>query len=220
MTSHGSHDAMYVLFTCVVAVSVLTVRDFFQCCRCCPSTCAFAVDLCRVRDCFWGRCVLQRGADADCPHAHVALAHMYSHGKGGCEQDFTRAFEHHRKAADAGLALAQYNLATQYFAGKGVASDMAKAVHYYDLAAEQGFIYAQINLGNMYNTGFGVDEDLLKAREYYAMAAPYSADARGLLEGVEEKIRDADRLEIDDDAIDASKITADNIQSADTDTKK
>ena len=41
-------------------------------------------------------------------------------------------------------AMGQYNVAVQYFSGKGVEQDITKAVEFYEKAAIQGFAPAQV----------------------------------------------------------------------------
>ena len=40
--------------------------------------------------------------------------------------------------------MGQYNVAVQYFSGKGVEQDITKAVEFYKKAANQGFAPAQV----------------------------------------------------------------------------
>jgi len=77
---------------------------------------------------------------------------MYTNGE-GIDIDLKKAFGHLLVAADAGLPIAQHNVAACYQTGKGCQVDLAKACRYYEMAAAQGLVYSQINLGNMYNTG-------------------------------------------------------------------
>jgi len=58
-----------------------------------------------------------------------------------------------RARAEAGEAIAQYNLGVLYAVGRGVPQDDAEAVRWYRLAAEQGDADAQNNLGFMYANG-------------------------------------------------------------------
>ena len=54
-----------------------------------------------------------------------------------------------RKAADQGLALAQYNLGKMFEQGRGVAQSDVQAARWYRKAADQGHVQAQHKLGNM-----------------------------------------------------------------------
>lgn len=42
--------------------------------------------------------------------------------------------------------MGQYNVAVQYFSGKGVELDYTKAVEFYEKAAKQGFAPAQVTI--------------------------------------------------------------------------
>ena len=95
---------------------------------------------------------------------------MYYEGK-GVTQDYTKAVEWYRKAAEQGYANGQNNLGNMYYSGKGVTQDYAKAVEWYRKAAEQGYANGQNNLGNMYYSGKGVTQDYAKAVEWYRKAA-------------------------------------------------
>ncbi|MCH8166953.1 MAG: sel1 repeat family protein, partial [Proteobacteria bacterium] len=63
--------------------------------------------------------------------------------------DYMAALRDFRKAADQGLAPAQYVLGVMYHHGRGVAQDYAEAVKWYRRAADQGNANAQFNLGGM-----------------------------------------------------------------------
>jgi TPR repeat protein len=54
-------------------------------------------------------------------------------------QDYAQAVQWYRKAAEQGLAQAQYNLGFMYDKGRGVRQDDAQAVAWYRKAAEQGY---------------------------------------------------------------------------------
>ena len=76
----------------------------------------------------------------------------------------------YRKAAEQGVAEAQYNLGVMYDNGRGVRQDDAQAVHWYRKAAEQGNVEAQHNLGAMYANGQGVRQDHKIAKEWLGKA--------------------------------------------------
>jgi TPR repeat protein len=65
-------------------------------------------------------------------------------------RDYAEAVAWYRKAADKGLATAQYNLGVAYANGDGVLQDDAEAARWYRLAADQGYPAAQLNLGLAY----------------------------------------------------------------------
>ena len=86
-------------------------------------------------------------------------------------QDFSKAAEWFRKAADLGDAKAQYNLGVAYNEGKGVPQDFGQAAFWFSKAAEQGIPQAQNNLGFLYKQGQGVVQDSSKATEWFRKAA-------------------------------------------------
>ena len=55
-----------------------------------------------------------------------------------CRADYAAAVSWFLKAAEQGLAVAQYNLGVTYGEGHGVPRDHAAAVSWYGKAAEQG----------------------------------------------------------------------------------
>ncbi len=76
-----------------------------------------------------------------------------------------------KKAAEQGLASAQFNLGIMYDFGRGHPQDDVEAIKWYRLAAEQGLASAQFNLGNMYDFGQGVPQDHVEAIKWYRLAA-------------------------------------------------
>ena len=78
-------------------------------------------------------------------------------------QNFVKAVEYYRKAAEQGEMYAQKNLGWMYENGRGVAQSDMEAVKWYRKAAEQGEMYAQNNLGWMYQSGRGVAQDDVEA---------------------------------------------------------
>ena len=104
-------------------------------------------------------------AETGDPRAQNSLGFMYASGK-GTPQDYAEAVKWYRKAADQGIAEAQYAvLASIYDHGKGVPQDYAEAVKWYRKAAEQGYAKAQLNLGLMYDNGKGVSAGLCRGCE-------------------------------------------------------
>jgi uncharacterized protein len=62
---------------------------------------------------------------------------MYLEGW-GVPQDYAQAMQWYRKAADQGLAQAQYGIGLMYINGLGVPRDKTQALYWYNLAAAQG----------------------------------------------------------------------------------
>ncbi len=86
-------------------------------------------------------------------------------------KDYPSAVTAFRKAAEQGIALAQYNLGIMYDKGLGVKQDYQQAVSWYHKAAEQGVGIAHYNLGVMYDKGLGVKQDYQQAVFWYRKAA-------------------------------------------------
>lgn len=76
-----------------------------------------------------------------------------------------------RTAANAGLVIAQYRLATLYETGRGVPQDMALARDWYLRAAEGGNLRAMHNLANLYA------ESLVDGNRNYTEATRWFAEA-------------------------------------------
>ena len=94
-------------------------------------------------------------------------------------QNFVKAVEYYRKAAEQGYGNAQNDLGWMYGNGHGVAQDDVEAVKWYRKAAEQGLPISQNNLGWMYENGRGVAQDYEEAIKWYSKAAEQShADAQ------------------------------------------
>ncbi|MFN4025253.1 MAG: tetratricopeptide repeat protein [Hyphomonas sp.] len=89
-------------------------------------------------------------------------------GKAG---DVAAAFPHIKAAAEAGLAEAQFTLATMYTHGQGTAQSKATAREWYRRAAEQDHVEALYNLGLHYDQGMEMEPDLATALTYYDRAS-------------------------------------------------
>ena len=81
------------------------------------------------------------------------------------------SIEELRAKAEAGNAIAQFNLGVMYASGQGVPQDDAEAVRWYQLAADQGHAKAQNNLGIMYANGTGIPQDDAEAVRWLQLAA-------------------------------------------------
>lgn len=77
----------------------------------------------------------------------------------------------YRKAAEKGIADAQFVLGAMYANGQGVERDYNEAAAWYRKAADQGYAKAQYNLGRMYISGQGVPYDYLQAVKWFNRAA-------------------------------------------------
>ena len=84
-----------------------------------------------------------------------------------------------QKAAEQGLADAQYNLGVFYDGGTGIVQDHKQAVEWYRKAAIQGDPKAQENLGLSYAKGQGVEQNYEEAVIWFTKSAEQgNADAQ------------------------------------------
>jgi uncharacterized protein len=74
----------------------------------------------------------------DDPFAQNELAYMYATGKGTLK-NYDKAFEFYQKAAEHGLAGAQYNLGLFYLRGLGTDANKPLAMEWFKKSAEHGF---------------------------------------------------------------------------------
>lgn len=85
----------------------------------------------------------------DSPMADYKVGYMYDHGEGG-PQNPKAALEWYTKAANKGVAEAQYRLGLLYSSGYGpVEQDIEMAKKWYRKAAAQGFLPAKEALLNL-----------------------------------------------------------------------
>ncbi len=85
--------------------------------------------------------------------------------------DYITAFREWYPLAEAGDAIAQFNIGLMFRNGKGVERDDAEAALWYRRAADQGDQDAQFNLAYMYDEGLGVPLDDAEAIRWYRRAA-------------------------------------------------
>ncbi len=91
-----------------------------------------------------------------------------------------------KKAAEAGLAIAQTDLAGFYVLGGGVNPDERQALEWYRKAAAQGEPRAQFNLGRMLAVGRGTDRNYPEAIEWYRKAAAQDRQLTAKLKSLNE----------------------------------
>ena len=72
------------------------------------------------------------------------------------------------KKAEAGDAVAQYNLGQCHEKGLGAIKDNKEAVKWYTKSAEQGHVKAALNLSRCYEDGQGVLRDKKQAMKWFA----------------------------------------------------
>ena len=115
---------------------------------------------------FWtGHAMYVKAADQGDVRALMTLGNLL---KGSLDHVATACFE---RAAQQGVAEAQFLLAEQYANGKGVVQDISKALGAYTRAAEQGFALAQCALGMAYLRGTGVAKNFRQAYDWFEKAA-------------------------------------------------
>jgi localization factor PodJL len=76
-----------------------------------------------------------------------------------------------RQAAADGDALAQFEIATRFAEGKGVAQDHKQAFAWYERAATHGLAAAQFRLAAYFERGIGTEPDRERAKVWYRRAA-------------------------------------------------
>ena len=84
---------------------------------------------------------------------------------------YAEAIKKYLPRAEAGDAIAQYNLGVLYAAGLGTPVNNQEAMKWFLMAAEQGDADAQNNIGIMYYEGRGVTKDYSQALHWYTLAA-------------------------------------------------
>ncbi len=81
------------------------------------------------------------------------------------------AVELFRRAAEQGLAAAQYAFAIMLFHGKGTPENKAGAQVWFQKAADQALAIAENTLGNMFMFGFGIPKNEAEGVNWYRKAA-------------------------------------------------
>lgn len=112
---------------------------------------------------------LSAAADGGEPWAMTLLGYCYQYY--GFEQNYSKALEWYKKAADTGYISACGSLGSLYGEGLGVEKDYAESFKWFSKAAEQNAYWCQGNLGLYYEKGFGVSIDYDKAVHWYRKAA-------------------------------------------------
>jgi hypothetical protein len=86
-------------------------------------------------------------------------------------QDYGEAMRWYRKAADQGVASAQYNLGYMYANGQGAPENYIEAARWFRESADRGESRAQYSLGALYAGGHGVPQDFVYAHMWVNLAA-------------------------------------------------
>jgi len=119
---------------------------------------------------------LLASAQAGDPWAQLNLGAAFDRGMAGLPLDPVRAVVWYRRAAEAGLAEAQFNLAHSLATGSGVPRDDAEGLHWMQRAAAQDLPSAQYLTGVMYAEGLGTAPDIAQAIAWLERAASNGND--------------------------------------------
>ncbi len=115
-------------------------------------------------------------ADHDDAEVQFHLGLKFASGTGAA-QNYAKAVEWYRKAADQNHFLAQFNLGMMYAYGQGVARDAVQSRMWLDKAAQHGDAGAQFHLGdNCHRASFtqlpaDASESRIEAYKWYRLAA-------------------------------------------------
>lgn len=117
------------------------------------------------------------------PWAQLNLGAAYDNGIGGLQEDPQQAVAWYRKAAEQGVAEAQFNLAHCLATGRGTVQNYVESFAWMQKAAQQQIVEAQFLLGVMYKDGLGSMPNPVRAKEWLERAAKAgNEDARALLQ--------------------------------------
>ncbi|HEX8814407.1 MAG TPA: SEL1-like repeat protein [Terriglobales bacterium] len=112
----------------------------------------------------------QTSTPSELAEAYFSVGDMYKNGL-EIPQDYSRAADWYRKAADAGSAYANMQLAQQLVAGQGVAQDYGEARRRCESAAKAQYYMGDYCLGVMNRQGLGGPKDPAEAAKWFARAA-------------------------------------------------
>jgi len=130
---------------------------------------------------------LLAGAESGDSWAQLNLGAAFDHGMAGFEPDPKRAVFWYRRAAVAGLAMAQFNLAHCLATGSGTGRNDEEALDWMLKAAKQGLPEAQFLAGVMLAEGVGTRPNSVLAKIWLRRAAGQgNPDAASLLRRIEE----------------------------------
>lgn len=96
------------------------------------------------------------------------LGAQYYDGSRGFDQDFTKAVNCYKLAAEKGSRQAQENLGYCYYYGRNMPVDYEKAFHYFALGAFDGHLISLYKIGDMYQNGYYVEKNPAEAFRIYS----------------------------------------------------
>jgi len=117
------------------------------------------------------RQTLREAATNGDPSAQYEIGQRYANGANGLPQDNEQAAYWLNRAAEQGLAPAQYRLGTMFEKGIGVPENPTKARTWYERASAQGNVKAMHNLAVMQAEGAGGPQDFAGAARSFDAAA-------------------------------------------------
>lgn len=115
---------------------------------------------------------LLAGVAAKSPAAAYEIAMRYAEGR-GVPADLAAAVPWFLRAAELGLAPAQFRLGSLYEKGQGVKKDIGEARRWYQAAADRGNANAMHNIAVLYAEGFDGKPDFATAAQWFIKAARY-----------------------------------------------
>lgn len=116
------------------------------------------------------RTLREAASDGDAV-AQYEIGQRYANGSNGVPQDYDQAAFWFNRAAEQGLAPAQYRLGTLFEKGLGTPENPTKARTWYERAAGQGNVKAMHNLAVMQAEGAGGPQDFAAAARNFEQAA-------------------------------------------------
>ena len=102
--------------------------------------------------------------------ATYALATWYLHGNRFCKKDYRRAIQMLKRAAQADIASAAFDLAVSLEKGKGARKSLKEAFRHFVQAALLGDAQSHYEVGRMYFYGIGTAKDRNLAEFWLAKA--------------------------------------------------
>lgn len=107
------------------------------------------------------------------------------------QQDYSKAVDCFRRAAEQGDAEGQNTYGGMFFNGTGVEQNHKTAFEWFQKSANQGCVEGQFDLGYCYENGYGVEKDTKKAIKWYIKAAEQGNNAAVVrLENIELLIKE------------------------------
>lgn len=104
---------------------------------------------------------------------------LYEYGR-GVPKDYREALRWYRKAAEQGMAPAEFSVGEAYALGREVTKDDREAVRWYLRSAEQNYAAAQLKLGAAYVLGVGVSRNVVQAYMWLSLASEKEGEGQAV----------------------------------------